>query len=82
MTGAIFNYIVAILMLRQPRGGGVDFRPTGAGRIPSIWAMSVFSAPKAMDVVCANIAELAISIAIPGESDLWGAPNIASGGTP
>ena len=40
------------------------------------------SYPKALTIVCENVAGVAIAIASPGESDLGGTPHIASGGVP
>ena len=71
-----------MMLLRPPRGGGVAFRQTGAGRAARLWAMPWPPEPKALGAVCENIAEMAISIATPRESDRGSILPIASGRIP
>ena len=56
--------------------------PDGSGVYDAYLGAVGFSYPKAMAIVCENVAGVAIAIESPGESDLVGAPHIASGGIP
>ena len=79
--GANLSYIIAMPLLRLPRGG-VAFRMAGAGCMSRIWAMSGFPETKALAAFCGNVAEVAIAIATQCESDLGSIPPIASGVIP